>query len=298
MITIYLHLCKLVKQLKMKVLRSILELKESLEINRLTLQDIGFVPTMGALHDGHISLINCALKDNPLVIVSIFVNPEQFNDNQDFIRYPRPETDDLALLAGCLRDSDVVFIPDVNEIYPDRDNRIFDLGHLDRVMEGIHRPGHFNGVAKVVSILFTLVGKCNAYFGEKDFQQLAVIRKLVSDYHFAVQIIACPTIREQDGLAMSSRNRLLTAEYREKASAIPRALNWAQEMAGRLSCNDIKSGVWARIEEAGLIPEYVEIADENNFQPVYDSSRNITLRIFVAVKAGNVRLIDNMKLFL
>src|SRR5688572_16499583 len=180
---------------------------------------LGLVPTMGSLHDGHISLIANSLKNTDVTICSIFVNPAVFNDSSDLALYPRmPEKDALMLeKAGC----HVLFLPPVEEIYPQKDTRTFDFGNLDKILEGAHRPGHFNGVAQVVSILFDIVKPSKAFFGSKDYQQLLIIKELVKVLKLNIQIVACPTLREKDGLAMSSRNMRLNAEERQAAALIP-----------------------------------------------------------------------------
>ena len=191
--------------------------------------EVGFVPTMGALHQGHISLVNRAAADCKIVVVSIFVNPTQFNNPADLEKYPRTIENDCEMLekAGAT----IVFIPSIEEIYPQKDNRIFDLGGLDSNGEGPHRPGHFNGVAQVVTRLFDIVKPKFAYFGEKDFQQLAIIRYFSKKLNYPLKIVSCPTVRESDGLAMSSRNLLLTSEHRRVAPTIYKTLKKAAEIA-------------------------------------------------------------------
>jgi len=253
----------------------------------------GFVPTMGALHSGHLSLVNQAGRENPVVVVSIFVNPTQFNDPNDLKRYPRNLDADLKMLesTGC----DLVFAPDAEEIYPEPDTRKFDFGQLERVMEGKHRPGHFNGVAQVVSRLFEIVNPNKAYFGLKDFQQLAIIQKMVQMLKMPVEIVACPIIREKSGLAMSSRNELLAAEERENAALIYETLSNAKNLAGAKSVRELETRVIETINKNPFLNvEYFEIVDFENLQPVKswsDKGRKIGC---IAVFCGKVRLIDNI----
>lgn len=258
--------------------------------------DIGFVPTMGALHQGHLSLIKRAKEENDLVICSIFVNPTQFNDKKDLENYPRTEQRDLELLAtaGC----DAAFTPSIKEIYPIEDNSVFEFGSLDKVMEGSFRPGHFNGVALVVKRLFEIVKPKRAYFGQKDFQQLAIIRQLKEKLNLPVEIIGCPTVRESDGLAMSSRNMRLTEEERKSAASIPKVLFNAKKLYKEMSVSEIKQWAMEQLAKQPLLtPEYFEIVDSSSLQPIKSWSDTKECVACVAVKAGAVRLIDNMVLF-
>jgi len=254
---------------------------------------VGLVPTMGALHDGHISLVNRAVSENKVVVVSIFVNPTQFNDPKDLERYPRTLENDLNLLenTGCK----IVFAPSVKEVYPNQDTRKFDFGSLETVMEGKHRHGHFNGVAQVVSKLFDMVQPDKAYFGLKDFQQLAVIKNLVQQLQIPVEIVPCPIVREESGLAMSSRNELLTAEERKNAAVISDTLFRAKELSGVKSVQQLAEWMEKTINKNPFLTvEYVEIVDDINLQPVkYWNEKNIKVGC-VAVYCGNVRLIDNI----
>lgn len=256
---------------------------------------IGFVPTMGALHAGHLSLVERSVASCTKTIVSIFVNPTQFNDPRDLEKYPRTLTQDLALLrnSGC----DLVFAPTVKEIYPEPDTRIFDLSPFDSVMEGASRPGHFNGVAQVVSKLFEFVNPDEAFFGEKDYQQLAIIRLMVAQLGLTLTITGCPIVREPDGLAMSSRNRLLSPELRAAAPSIFRALNEASCLGRSLPVEALRERVIARINgTAGLQTEYFEVMDADRLIPVLSWESASRIRGFVAVRAGSVRLIDNVPL--
>lgn len=281
------------KRNKMRVVKTISELKSLISGYKQENKTVGLVPTMGALHAGHKSLVDRARKENDIVVVSVFVNPTQFNNKQDLATYPRTEERDCALLeaAGC----DEVFMPAVEEVYPEPDNRQFDLGAVAEVMEGAHRPGHFNGVAQIVSKLFGFVEPDRAYFGEKDFQQIAVIRKMVQLEGFKLQIVACPIKREDDGLALSSRNVRLTAEQRQLAPNIYRVL--------KESCNFAKSHTVAETEKfvvdsLNALPqmevEYYSIVDALTMQPVSDWADADSITGCITVYCGEVRLIDNI----
>jgi len=274
---------------------SIRELHYYLNINRFL--QTGLVPTMGALHQGHLSLVNEAVQSCSGVVVSIFVNPTQFNDISDLINYPRTPEKDLELLEKSLRKDDLVFMLGVNEIYPEEDNRVFSFGNLDKVMEGLHRPGHFNGVAKVVTKLFDIVGPDVAFFGQKDFQQITIIKELVRQTGNKVKIIGCPIVREDDGLAMSSRNMLLEPDIRKRAGIIFKTLSQAAEMTGHSEINEIKDFAFKAINNtAGFSVEYFEIADDQDLMPLEERREIIRGKSYygcIAVKAGNIRLIDN-----
>ena len=254
---------------------------------------IGLVPTMGALHDGHISLVEKAVSENQVVVVSIFVNPTQFNDKKDLEKYPRNLNADLKLLekTGC----QVVFAPKAEEIYPEPDTRKFNFGDLETVMEGKHRPGHFNGVAQVVSKLFEIVCPNKAYFGLKDFQQLAIIKNMTAQLNLPVEIVACPIVREESGLAMSSRNELLTTEERKNAAVISETLFKAKELTKEKSVHELVNWVTETINKNWyLTVEYVEIVDDIQLQPVKSWDENSRKICCVAVFCGKVRLIDNI----
>ncbi len=259
---------------------------------------VGFVPTMGALHAGHVSLVERARAECDVVVVSIFVNPTQFNDPADLERYPRTEEADLRLLETA--GTDIVFAPSVAEIYPRPDTRRFRFDGLDQPMEGACRPGHFNGVAQVVSRLFEIVRPTAAYFGEKDFQQLAIIRHMVAQRKFPVRIESCPIVREPDGLAMSSRNALLGAPQRSEAPAIYAALRQAQFARGNRSLDQAKAQAVAAIDShPHLRTEYFDVVDPDTLRSVDAAAWNnpdTPLRGCVAVQAGNIRLIDNIAL--
>lgn len=270
------------------------ELQEQLEKLRKK-GSIGFVPTMGALHSGHLSLVEEAMKENDRVVISIFVNPTQFNDANDLKRYPRNLEADLKLLepSGC----DLVFAPEPEEIYPEPDTRKFDFGEMEQVMEGAHRPGHFNGVAQVVSKLFDLVKPDRAYFGQKDFQQLAIIRKLVEKLNMKIEIVSCPIIREKSGLAMSSRNELLKSEERENAALIYKTLSEAKKQTNEKSVYELKKWVAETINKNPFLDvEYFEVVDEENLKPVKNWGRNSKKVGCIAVFCGKIRLIDNIEL--
>ena len=254
---------------------------------------VGFVPTMGALHEGHISLVERCRQECDTVVVSIFVNPTQFNDPNDLKNYPRTVEADLALLRAA--DVDFVLTPSVEEIYPEEDTRVFDFGTVDKVMEGARRPGHFNGVGQVVSRLFDIVRCDRAYFGEKDFQQIAVIRAMVERYGYPVEIVPCPIVREADGLAASSRNRLLTPEHRAAAPAIYETLRTEVARARTMSVAEMKRHVTERIDATGLLKvEYFSVVDALTLEDIDAWSDSVPMRGCIAVQAGAVRLIDNI----
>lgn len=282
----------------MKVINKVEELEKA--IGGTLLSPVGFVPTMGALHAGHLSLVNRATDETPFVVTSIYVNPTQFNDPKDLENYPRTLEEDLALLKNHLRTDDIVFTPSDREIYPEKDTRQFHFGNLDNVMEALHRPGHFNGVAQVVSRLFAIVRPDIAYFGQKDFQQLAVIREMVRQTGNRVRIVGCPIIREADGLAMSSRNRLLGPEIRKNAATIFKALNLASERFKNKDIAELKKDVKDMIEKIpGFTVEYFEIADDIELVPLKNKSEvREGCRYFgcIAVMAGKIRLIDNIEI--
>jgi pantoate--beta-alanine ligase len=282
----------------MKVVNTVNELQKKLSEKQA--MPLGFVPTMGALHDGHLSLVSKASEECPRLVVSIYVNPTQFNDKNDLKNYPRTIDADLRLLGKVLRPGDLVFTPDDREIYPGEDNRKFSFGNLDKVMEALHRPGHFNGVAKVVSRLFDIVRPDIAYFGMKDFQQLAVVKDLVRQTGNKVKIEGCPIVREDDGLAMSSRNRLLEPGIRENAPVIYRTISAASGMLGDYEIGEIKSFVTRSINGIpGFEVEYFEIVDDNELIPVstrMEMKRGKRYFGCIAVKAGSVRLIDNVEI--
>ena len=254
---------------------------------------IGFVPTMGALHKGHISLVEKAVNENDIVVVSVFVNPTQFNDPKDLERYPRNLEADLRLLeeTGC----HLVFAPTANEIYPEPDTRKFNFGALETVMEGKHRPGHFNGVAQVVSKLFDIVQPDKAYFGLKDFQQLTIIKNMVAQLQLPVEIVSCPIIREDSGLAMSSRNELLTADERRNAALISQTLFEAKKLRNEKSLTNLAEWITGTINKNPFLRvEYAEIVDSSTLQQVENRNSKEEVVCCVAVFCGKIRLIDNI----
>lgn len=278
----------------MKVAATINELKALLQVCRNEGKSVGFVPTMGALHNGHASLVKRSVAENDVTVVSVFVNPTQFNDKNDLKNYPRTLEADCNLLAAV--SADIVFAPEVSEMYPEEDKRQFSFAPLDTVMEGTCRPGHFNGVAQIVSKLFYAVEPNKAYFGEKDFQQLAIIREMVRQLSIDVEIVGCPIIREADGLAMSSRNTLLSAEERERALTISRALFKSLEYAKSNTLAMTRSfveGVIAGTE--GLDLEYFQIVDGNTLQELKEWSDSDYIVGCIALFCGKIRLIDNIK---
>jgi pantoate--beta-alanine ligase len=278
----------------MKVFTTIKETSDYLSRQKAEDMQIGFVPTMGALHEGHLSLMQRAKEENDLLAVSVFVNPIQFNNAADLEKYPRDMDRDRKLLEqiGC----DVLFAPDVEEMYPEPETTAYDFGPLQRVMEGASRKGHFNGVAIVVRKLFGIIGPQKAYFGEKDFQQLAIIQELVRQYKLPVEIVPCPIVREPDGLAMSSRNERLTAEERKIAPEIYRILQAAKAKIDELSPPELKKWVEEQFDkEPEFRLDYFEIADDTYLQPVENWDNNKGIMGFVAVFLGNVRLIDNIR---
>ena len=278
----------------MKIVSKIQDLKGYLAQERLNNRRIGFVPTMGALHAGHLSLVKRCVDENDICVVSVFVNPTQFNDKKDLETYPRTLEKDCELLqsAGC----DYVFAPSVEEMYPEPDTRVFDFGKVMQVMEGARRPGHFNGVAQVVSKLFYIVEPDNAYFGEKDFQQIAVIRSMVKQLGMSVKINDCPILREADGLAMSSRNTRLTPELRQKAPLIARTLKESTNFAPAKGVQEVIDYVVNTInQEPDMEVEYFEIVDGNTLESIKDWKDTDYPVGCITVYCGEVRLIDNIK---
>ena len=256
---------------------------------------IGFVPTMGALHAGHRSLVERARRECETVVVSVFVNPTQFNDKTDLKNYPRTPEADLRLLEEV--GADYVFMPSVEEVYPEPDTRTFDFGMIDKVMEGATRPGHFNGVAQVVSRLFDLVKPAKAYFGEKDFQQIAVIREMVRQLRIPVEIIPCPIVRGEDGLALSSRNTLLDTDHRTAAPYIYKVLKAAVEKSHQTTPDQLAAWVTAQVESNPLLKViYFQVVDAATMQQVRTWEESPAIQGCIAVQAGDIRLIDNIKL--
>ena len=278
----------------MELIQTIKELRAKLDGFRKEGKTIGLVPTMGALHAGHASLVKRAVAENDIVVVSDFVNPTQFNDKNDLVKYPRTLDADCKLLEAC--GVTYVFAPSVEEIYPEPDTRTFSYAPLDTVMEGKYRPGHFNGVCQIVSRLFLIVEPTRAYFGEKDFQQLAIIREMVRKYPFQLQIVGCPIVREADGLALSSRNARLSSEQRMQALQISKTLFASTEYAREHTLAETKTFVEEAIGKAeGLRLEYFEVVDGNTLQDVQSWDDSAYIVGCITVFCGEVRLIDNIK---
>lgn len=278
----------------MKIVNSIKELKQFLALEKRENKQVGLVPTMGALHAGHLSLVKRCVAENDVCVVSVFVNPTQFNDKHDLETYPRTLEKDCALLetAGC----HYVFAPTVEEMYPQPDTRTFDFGTVSAVMEGARRPGHFNGVAQIVSKLFYAAEPDNAYFGEKDFQQIAVIRAMVDQLQIPVRIHACPILREADGLALSSRNTRLTPALRQKAPLIARTLKESITFAAGKSVQETIDYVVDTINsDPDMHVEYYEIVDGSTLESIRKWSDTDYPVGCITVYCGEVRLIDNIK---
>lgn len=281
----------------MKILRTKKALEEFVADARNARHTIGLVPTMGALHKGHLSLVNRATAENDVTVVSLFVNPTQFNNPADLATYPRKEKDDFELLES--NGVDAVFAPSAEEIYPDGNKgpaHVFDLGRVAEVMEGAYRPGHFQGVAQIVSLLFQLAKPTRAYFGEKDFQQIAVIRRMAATEGFELEIVACPIVREDDGLALSSRNALLTSEDRKTAPGIhailAESVNYSRDHSVEATHDSV-------VEAIDALPhckvEYFDIVDGNTLQRIADWDESDYIVGCITVYCGKVRLIDNIK---
>ena len=278
----------------MKLIHTVQELRTELNAQRLAGKKIGFVPTMGALHEGHASLVKLAVAENDVVVVSDFVNPTQFNDQNDLLKYPRTLEADCELLEKV--GAHYVFAPSVEEIYPEPDTRQFSYAPLDTVMEGKFRPGHFNGVCQVVSKLFMMVEPHCAYFGEKDFQQLAIIREMVKQMNFPIRIVGCPIVRESDGLALSSRNARLSDAQRVQALNISKTLFASKEYAATHTVEETQAFVEQSIADSeGLELEYFEIVDGLTLQKIAGWDETDYAVGCITVFCGEVRLIDNIK---
>ncbi len=281
----------------MRVFKTIVALQQWLAQQRRKGKTIGFAPTMGALHEGHLSLVRAAKAAGDVPVVSIFVNPTQFNDPEDLRKYPRMPEQDKSLLeqTGC----QALFMPEVEEIYPPGQDLTLrlDFGHLTRVMEGLFRPGHFEGMATVVKRLLDIVAPNRLYMGQKDFQQLTIVRDMIRQLALPVRLVMCPTVREADGLAMSSRNLRLTPPMRAAAPAIFQVLLQAREgFATGANADTLQRRAFERLQQAGLRPEYFEIADGHTLLPVQRASDATFVVACVAAWAGDVRLIDNLVL--
>lgn len=280
----------------MFIFKKVADLQGWLNDERARGRSIGFAPTMGALHDGHLDLVRMAKRECDRAVVSIFVNPTQFNDPKDLEKYPRtPEKDtELLLPAGC----DALFIPPVEEVYPPGKNfRIhLDFRQLDEVMEGVFRPGHFEGMASVVNRLLDIVQPHRLYMGQKDFQQLSIVRDMLRQLNSPVELVMCPTRREADGLAMSSRNVRLTPDMRAAAPAIHQTLQWAKTAFETQEAAAVQTQALEKLTRAGLQPEYFDIVDGISLLPVLTRADSNFIVACVAAFAGDVRLIDNLVL--
>ena len=278
----------------MKVIHTIKDLQAELSVLKAQGKKVGLVPTMGALHAGHASLVKRSVNENEVTVVSVFVNPTQFNDKNDLVKYPRTLDADCKLLEAC--GATYAFAPSVEEMYPEPDTRQFSYAPLDTVMEGAFRPGHFNGVCQIVSKLFEAVKPHRAYFGEKDFQQLAIIREMVRQMQFDLEIVGCPIVREEDGLALSSRNARLSAEERENALKISQTLFNSRTFAATHTVSETLKFVEDAIAAVpGLRLEYFEIVDGNTLQKVDNWNQTSYVVGCITVFCGDVRLIDNIK---
>ena len=281
---------------RMKVFKKIVDLQNALFDERKQGKNVGLVPTMGALHEGHASLVRRSVSENEVTVVSVFVNPTQFNDKNDLKNYPRDLEADCRLLEAC--GADYVLAPEVEEMYPTPDTRHFEFPPVSTVMEGAHRPGHFNGVCQVVSRLLYIVRPDRAYFGEKDWQQIAVVKAMVRQLGLGVQIVECEIVRDDDGLARSSRNTLLSADERAIAPAIYKALKDSLTYAKKHTLKETHDKVVADINKVdGLDVEYFSIVDGNTLQDVaeWEDSAYIVGCITVYCGKTPIRLIDHIK---
>lgn len=278
----------------MEIVHTIKDLQAALAALRAQGKTVGLVPTMGALHAGHASLVKRCVAENDAAVVSVFVNPTQFNDKNDLAKYPRTLEADCSLLEQC--GAAFAFAPSVEEMYPEPDTRQFSYTPLDTVMEGKFRPGHFNGVCQIVSKLFEAVKPDRAYFGEKDFQQLAIIREMVRQLKFPLEIVGCPIVREEDGLALSSRNARLSASERQQALKISQTLFASRDFAKTHTVAETQKFVEDAIEAApGLRLEYFELVDGNTLQKIANWEDTQYAVGCITVFCGEVRLIDNIK---
>lgn len=277
----------------MEVIEQVKRMREVVQALRCDGRRIGFVPTMGALHEGHLQLLRTAAQENDITICSIFVNPTQFNNPEDYKLYPRTLEQDIDLLQaiGC----DYLFVPSAADVYPQQSLLQFSFGVLDAVMEGTHRPGHFSGVATVVGKLFNIVQPHKAYFGQKDLQQVAIIRQLVNSISFDLELVCCPTIREADGLAMSSRNKRLSLGERQIATILYKALALAKQQLKRKPVAAVKEEVTTYLGSGkGVELEYFDIVETSTLQPVHDIGSLNEVALCIAAFVGPVRLIDNI----
>ncbi|WP_242926331.1 pantoate--beta-alanine ligase [Pontibacter vulgaris] len=277
----------------MEVIEQVGTIRQTVQALRCSGKTIGFVPTMGALHEGHLQLLRASAQENDITICSIFVNPTQFNNPDDYKLYPRTMEEDIALLktVGC----NYLFAPNAGEVYREQTLLQFSFGVLETVMEGEHRPGHFNGVATIVGKLFNLVQPHKAYFGQKDLQQVAIVRQLVNGLSFNLELVCYPTVRETDGLAMSSRNKRLNEEQRQIATHLYKALQQAKAELKQKPVASIKQSIAEYLQSINQVAlEYFEIADPDTLQPVEDVSKYKQVALCIAAFVGEVRLIDNI----
>lgn len=280
----------------MQLFNTIKELQMYVRNERKQGKSVGFVPTMGDLHAGHVSLVEQSVSQNDITICSVYVNPTQFNDAKDLVAYTRDEERDINLLTAA--NCDACFLPSDDVMYPGESIVKVSFGNMAKVMEGAFREGHFEGVGIVVAKLFNIVQPDSAYFGQKDFQQLSLIKMLVKNLAFPITIIGLPTVREKNGLAMSSRNNRLTALQREDAGLIYKALNEAKEsLKNRCSIDSVKKQFSKTLKRKDLEPEYFELVDSESLNAVTDIGEHDAITLCVACFMGNVRLIDNMSLF-
>jgi len=282
----------------MVIFKKTADLQQYIASERIAGRNIGFIPTLGALHAGHISLINTAHNNKDLVVCSIFVNPTQFNDKSDYEKYPVTVSEDIGMLteAGC----DVLFLPGIEEIYPEGTDKspVFDFGYLDTILEGAQRPGHFKGVGQVVSLLFEAVHPQNVYMGQKDYHQCMVIKKLleITGLQDKITLHICPTVREADGLAMSSRNRRLTEPQRMLAGCIYQCLVSIESKAGTATFEVVQKECTDLLTAKGFAPEYVVLANADDLTLLNNYTPGIPMVALIAVRLGDVRLIDNLVL--
>lgn len=282
----------------MSVIRKTIDLKKILRLNKIKRNKIGLVPTMGTLHEGHLSLVNEAIENCDEVWVSIFVNPIQFNDPKDFKLYPSDLNSDIKKIHSVSKDINLFIPKSVGEIYPvDPISEEFDFGILDKVMEGSHRPGHFNGVATVLKKLFEIFEPNRVFFGEKDYQQTLIVSKLIDNLFPKISLMVCPTIRNENGLALSSRNNHLSKKYQKICGVIFESLLLAKENCGKMSYLDLNKTIKTKIEKSNSLKlEYFEVRNEKNLEPFTQINKNIRYRAFICVRAKGIRLIDNLLL--
>lgn len=298
MVVKILSLHPLILYYNVKIYKEKQEIVAAIETLKLQKQTLGLVPTMGALHDGHLALVKKALKDNDKVVVSIFVNPTQFDNKEDLVKYPRTLEQDVALLNTVSEDAILVYAPTVDDVYEGNTvSETFDFDGLEFEMEGKFRTGHFDGVGTIVKRLFQVIQPDTAYFGEKDYQQLAIIKKLVEKDHIPVTIIPCPIYRETSGLAMSSRNTRLKTEYKQAVPFIYKTLEAAKTRFGTKSAVEVSQWVEKQFESHELLKlEYFIIADRTTLKTIKHKSENNKYHAFIAVYADDIRLIDNIAL--